>query len=142
MSIVTEKIKSFNSIVESFLSQISGLVGTTYYTYFKKMIKVNSLVAIENAAIHMIPLKDKIFNEDESYFTNDDLYLNKMKEDAEIQNTIKENNIKTDLILQEMFRLKDIYHKFDEDSKKNIWQILKALVQLAIEYCELKKINI
>ena len=43
---ITDKIKIFNSIVESFLSQISGIVGTTYYTYFKKIIKINSLIAI------------------------------------------------------------------------------------------------
>ena len=31
MDITVEKIKTFNSIIESFLSQTSELVGTTYY---------------------------------------------------------------------------------------------------------------
>jgi hypothetical protein len=139
---VKDKIISFNSIIESFLNQISPMVGTTYYVYFKKVIKINSLIAIENAAIYMIPLKNKIFNEDESYFINDELYINKINEDPALLNVIQNNNINNDSFLQEIFRLKDIYNKLDEKSKKNVWQILQALLQLSIEYCELKGIQI
>ena len=138
---ITDKIKIFNSIVESFLSQISGIVGTTYYTYFKKIIKINSLIAIENAAIYMIPLKDKIFNEDETYFINEDLYLNKINNNLNINEALKNHNITNDTLLQEMFKLKDIYSNFDEKSKKEIWKILKTLLQLSIEYCEIKGIK-
>jgi hypothetical protein len=134
-----DKIKIFNTIVESFLSQISVTVGTTYYTYFKRMIKINSLIAIDNAVIYMIPLKDKIFNEDETYFTNED--LNTINTDPNIDEILKTNNMNNDILIQEMFRLKDIYYKFDEKSKKEIWKILKTLVQLSIEYCEIKGIK-
>ena len=35
-----EKIKEFNMILETFLSQLSPLVGTSYHHYFKKLIKL------------------------------------------------------------------------------------------------------
>ena len=70
-----EIIKSFNSIIESFLLQTSEIVGTTYYTYFKKVIKVNSLIVIENAIMYMLPYKEKIFLKDETYFSNENNYI-------------------------------------------------------------------
>lgn len=56
----TEKIKTFNSIIESFLLQTSELVGTTYYAYFKKITKVNSLIAIENSVNFMLDRKSVV----------------------------------------------------------------------------------
>ena len=129
-----EIIKSFNSLIESFLSQISDLIGTTYYTYFKKIIKVNSLIAIENGIIFMLPHKEKIFNKDDSYFTDDNIIEN-------IDCKKISENYSSDKILSEIFRLKDIYYKLDSESKENVWNILQALTQLMIEYCELKNIN-
>lgn len=129
-----EIIKSFNSLIESFLSQVSDLIGTTYYTYFKKIIKVNSLIAIENGIIFMLPHKEKIFTNDDSYFTDDNVIEN-------IDCKKISENYSSDKILSEIFRLKDIYYKLDNESKENVWNILQALTQLMIEYCELKNIN-
>ena len=131
----TEKIKSFNMIIENFLSQTSELVGTTYYTYFKKVTKVNSLIAIENGIHFMLPHKNKIFNKDESYFSDDELLINNLN-----SLTIP-NKYSTDQILSEIFRLKDIYYKLDNVSKENVWNILQALTQLMIEYCDIKDIK-
>jgi len=129
-----EKIKLFNSIIESFLAQTSERVGTTYYTCFKSLIKVNSLIAIENSIKFMIPHREKIFNMDESYFNEESDLLNKIEE------TPLGNSYTNDKILAEIFRLKNIYYELDEESKKNIWSILQALVQLTIEYCDIKGI--
>jgi len=131
----TEKIKAFNSIIESFLSQTSELVGTTYYTYFKQVTKVNSLIAIENGINFMLPHKKKIFNKDESYFSDDTLIIDKLnKSTLPLQYS-------SDQVINEIFRLKDIYYKLDNDSKENVWNILQALTQLMIEYCDIKQIN-
>ena len=73
-----EIIKQFNSILESFLLQTSQLYGTTYYTKFKQLIKVNSIMPIQHAGYHMIPLKDKILSKDESYFINENNYIEKL----------------------------------------------------------------
>jgi hypothetical protein len=130
-----EKIKAFNSIIESFLLQTSELVGTTYLTYFKKVTKVNSLIAIENGIRFMLPHKNKIFNKDDSYFSDDSLLVSQLNESTLTQ------KFNVDQILSEIFRLKDIYYKLDHESKNNVWNILQALTQLMIEYCEIKKIN-
>jgi hypothetical protein len=40
--------------------------------YYKKIIKVNSLIAIENGIQYMLPHREKIFSKDETYFDDDD----------------------------------------------------------------------
>jgi hypothetical protein len=132
----TEIIKSFNSIVESFLLQTSDIVGTTYLTYFKKVIKVNALIAIENSILYLLPFRVKIFSKDETYFINEDNYIEKINE------TEVTKKFSPDKIISEIFRLKDIYSELNEDSKENVWSILQALVQLTIEYCQIKGICI
>jgi len=129
-----EKIKDFNNILESFLLQTSELVGTTYYVYYKKIIKVNSLIAIENGIQYMLPHREKIFCKDETYFDDDDTLVEK------INTTPILKNISTDQILNEIFKLKNIYYKLNDTSKENIWNILQALTLLMIEYCEIKNI--
>jgi hypothetical protein len=133
-----EKIKAFNSIIESFLLQTSELVGTTYYTYFKKITKVNSLIAIENGICFMLPHKSKIFNKDDSYFSDDANLITQLNTADISQFSQKMSN---DQILSEIFRLKDIYYKLDDLSKDNVWNILQALTQLMIEYCDAKGIK-
>jgi len=131
----TEKIKTFNSIIESFLAQTSELVGTTYYTYYKRLIKVNSIIAIENAVVFMVPYRDKIFIMDESYLNEERQLIEK------INDTPLSNSFTNDRVLSEIFRLKEIYYKLDPESKKNVWSILQALVQITIEYCDIKGIK-
>jgi hypothetical protein len=131
----TEKIKLFNTIIESFLSQTAELIGTTYYTSFKTITKANSLIAIESGIKFMLPHKDKIFIKDESYFSDDELLIDHL-------NTVPKIEIySADEIINEIFRLKNIYYKLDSSSKEHVWDILQALTQLMIEYCEIKNIK-
>ena len=125
----TEKIKNFNTILESFLLQITSHVGTTYHHYFQKLIKINSLIPIQHAITHLLPFKDQILKKDETYFYNENNYKNKVENEA-------------DTVLSEILRLKDIYKQLNDESKDNVWSIFQALLQLTIEYCELKNINI
>jgi hypothetical protein len=131
-----DKVKDFNLIIESFLQQMAEKIGTTYYTYFCRVTKVNALIAIENAIHFLIPSKDKIFNQDESYFQNEKNYM------EHLSKTTITHKVSKDVILSEIFRLKDIYETLDENSKIEVWAILQALVQLTIEYCEIKGIKI
>jgi hypothetical protein len=124
----SEKIKQFNSILESFLLQTSSLVGTTYHTKFQKLIKMNALMPIQHASIHMITYADKILSKDETYFTNENNYMEK----------INNINLENTTALNEIMRLKEIYYQLDNESKENVWSILQALLQLTIEYNEIK----
>ena len=118
-------IKQFNNLLQSFLVQISPLIGTSYLTYYKQFIKINSIAPIqffiENIYIH----KKKIINKDENYFNNDDVlkYYNNDQ-----------------YKLNEIFKLRGLYNKIDDESKNNTWTYLHALVGLTEEYMILKKI--
>jgi hypothetical protein len=79
----------------------------------------------------MVPFKNQILSKDERYFTNEDNYMDKINETKE-----------SSKVLNEIMRLKDIYYKLEEESRENVWSILQALLQLTIEYCEIKNIPI
>ena len=113
-----EKIKSFNSVVESFLVQLSPIIGSFFYSYFKKLIKVNCILPIEHFIYYGLPHKENILTENEIYFTDTEI-----KKDYISKDTSK---------LNEILRLQGIYYKLDKESKKNVWSIMKALVILVL----------
>ena len=116
-----EKIKNFNDILETFLQQLSPIIGTSYHFYFKKLVKVNSLMPIQQFLSEVLPFKEKIMNKDESYFL-------KIEENAEdkIQGDQK--------VLNEILRLKDIYSELDQNSRTEVWNYFQALIVLSEEY--------
>jgi len=131
-----EKIKDFNSILDSFLLQVSPLIGTTYHSFFKTLCKANCVVPITSSITILLPHKTQIMNKDERYFYDGSNYIDSIKS--------ADTEKKTDdmSILSEIMRMTSIYDQLDQDSKENVWNILQALIQLTIEYCEIKKINI
>jgi len=119
MSKVTN-IKEFNTIMETFLNQLSPLVGTTYYLYYKKLIKVNAGLPIQQFAQNVLPYKSQIMNKDETYFTNTSNHQDKIQGD--------------EATLNEILRLQDIYFKLDTDSRKEVWSYFQALTLLSEQY--------
>ena len=117
-----EIIKKFNEIMDSFLIQTSPIVGTTYHFRFNKVIKINSLLPINQFITYALPLKDKILNKDETYFSNNDNHKDIF------------NNISNKKTLNKIFQLQDIYFQLDSESKSNLWDILQALVILSEDY--------
>jgi hypothetical protein len=119
-----EIIKNFNLILESFLLQITPLVGSFYITKFQLIIKVNSTLPIEKFLVHALPLREKILNKDETYFAD---------------NTNHEEKIKgNEKIINEILRLQNIYIKLDETSKSNVWDIFQAMLILGEDYIRMK----
>ena len=115
-----ENIKEFNNILETFLGQLVPLVGTTYHHYFKKLIKINATMPIQEFSKNVIPYKNQIMMEDESYFTDTSNHSDEINGDS---NT-----------LNEILRLKDIYEKLDLSSRKEVWSYFQALTILSEEY--------
>lgn len=83
----------------------------------------------------MLSHKNKIFNKDKSYFFDDANLVD------QLNTTHVSQKFSADQVLSEIFRLKDIYYKLDNVSKENVWNILQALTQLMIEYCNIKGIK-
>lgn len=115
-----EKIKEFNSILETFLQQLSPIVGTSYHHYFKKLIRVNSLMPINEYCKNVLPYKEKIMNKDETYFSNTSNHQDKINNDRDTIN--------------EILRLKEIYYKLDRESIDEVWNYFQALIILSEEY--------
>lgn len=120
-----EKIKQFNEILDSFLIQISSLVGTSYHYHFQQIIKVNSILPVEQFLVYALPMREKILNRDETYFTNNDNH----------KDTIGD----CEATLNEIIRLQGIYSQLDTTSKSNLWDILQALLILGEEYLVMNK---
>jgi hypothetical protein len=126
---LAEKIRTFNDLVESFLKQMSPIIGTTYHHYFTKLIRFNAVMPIQNFIYYAIPLKQKILDRDESYFTNVENHEQSAKE---VQNATSDP-------LDEIIRLKGIFEKLSSESKDNVWDMTQAMLIIAMEYLELKK---
>jgi len=118
-----EKVKNFNTILESFLLQISPLVGSSYNHYFRQLVKVNAVLPIQQFCSYGLIYKKQIMSKNDAYFKNTDNHS---------------NYIHKNTTLNEILRLNNIYDKIDEESKENVWSIFQALVILAEEYQKLK----
>lgn len=122
---IPKTIKQFNNLLHSFLVQISPLIGSHYLTYYKTFIKMNTVAPInffiDNIYIH----KNKILNKDEKYFNDEDDVLKHYTNDQ--------------YKLNEIFKLRGLYNKIDNESKNNTWTYLHALIGLTEEYIILKK---
>jgi hypothetical protein len=126
-----EIVIQFNQIFTNFLSQLTPKIGTKYLFYVEKILKVNSLILIENFIIKVLPHKEQIENKDDAYFS-DENFKTKL---------IEENHLDSDTTLNEILRLQKIYFEVDKQSQNSIWTILNALVKLSSQYLELKLSN-
>ena len=122
---VAEKIKTFNSILEDLLKKLEPIIGSSYHSYFTKYIKYNYVYPIQQFILYAIPMKEKILNRDETYFTNTENHT--------------EHFTGYDEGLQEILRLKGIWEKLDNKSKDGLWDITQVLLFTSLEYIELKK---
>ena len=114
------KIKQFNSTLEQFLQQLSPIIGSSYHHYFTKFIKVNAISPIQQFSSMAIPVRDKIINEDETYFTTTENHTDFIQDD--------------EYTLNEILRLKDIYFKLNESNRKEVWTYFKIFLCLAEDY--------
>lgn len=124
-------IKEFNIILETFLNQLSPLIGTTYHHYYKQLTKVNAILPIQQFSNNVYPHKKKIIEEDETYFTDTNTHYEGIGNMQEYFKTDEETT------LNEILRLKDIYYQLNENSRKEVWSYFKALIILSEDYIKL-----
>lgn len=119
-----EIILKFNSTLSSLLNELSPFIGNNYLFKFNKIIKINSNLPIKYFLTNGLIYKEKILNKDASYFY----------ENSKNSEITKEYNM-----LEEIFRLKEVYDNVNNKSKNNLWTYLQVLTLLAEDY---KKKNI
>lgn len=120
-----EIIKNFNTILSDFLQQVSPLVGNTYYTKLKLILKVNNTYPIQRFSKYALQHEEQIINKNPEYFMNETTYK------EEIVKNYGENS---DIYMDKILHFKEIYINVDEDSQENLWSIIQALLLLAKEY--------
>ena len=86
-------------------------------------IKFNSSLALEKFLVYVLPVRDKIINRDETYFTN---YNPDTSNDSDME------------MVKEFVNLREIYQKLDKDSMDNVWDIFQALLILGEDYIRIK----
>jgi hypothetical protein len=118
-------IKNFNSIVSDLLNQTSGIVGKKYLFYFNQITRINCYQPMEYFILYSKDHKEDIIKENPNYFLNED--------------NIKKELKGKDEYLSEIMRLKEIYININEESRKNLWKYLKAMVILSDEFIEITK---
>lgn len=119
-----EYVKDFNSILDTFLGQLSPLIGSFYQNKCRQLTKLNSTIGIKKFYEYVVPHKKQIMEEDETYFKND-LDYNKIN---------KFNKNTSDFFLEEIVRLKNIYDKLDLENRKQMWSYFQALLILSEQY--------
>ena len=119
----SEIVKQFNEILSSFLLQIMPSVGGKYHKRYNILIRLNSASGIEKFLVRVLPVRDKIINRDESYFT-------KKARAEDFDNDTEQ--------IDEIVGLQGVYHTFDEKSKKNVWDIFQALLILGEDYIRIR----
>ena len=95
----------FNKILLSLLSQLSDLIGVKYYNKIKRISKINYLLPLKYSVKFFNNYEEKIMNKDELFFLNEKLNKSSLNDDS----------------LNEIFKLKKIYYKIDNQSKENLW---------------------
>ena len=120
-----DKVKDFNEIVNSFLIQVSPIIGTTYHNYFENLIKYNAILPMEQFLVTCLPVREQILNREEKFFDDD----------IKTKNNFGHDEYK----INEIFRLKNIYKNLDDESKSNVWDIFQALLILGEEYLVLNQ---
>ena len=119
---MSDIIIQFNKIVLDLLQQTTNLIGSKHLFNYKLMVRMNSSLPIDKFINIILPLRAEIINKDI------DFLLSKAKS--------------TNININEIIDLENIFKNIDDNSKENIWQILHALILLAHERVVNKTNNI
>ena len=122
---ISDKCTEFNNILTILINQVGDHISFGYRFMLENYMKISKTGPIETFLVHVLPVRDKILARDESYFNNDENYKKSLDAD--------------EAMMEEFFRLQNIYESLDVESKKNLWDIMQALLVLGEEYIILNK---
>lgn len=125
---VTEIVNNFNSQADDLMSQMYSCSQDydikVYHDMFKKLKRFNATKAIEQFIIYVLPFKEKIYNDDETFF------LEKSGEELTGNNS--------EYTMMQSLKFKDLWKTLTSESKENIFKFFKVMVYFAEEYLKIK----
>jgi hypothetical protein len=125
---VTEIVNNFNCQADDLMAQMYSCSQDydikVYHDMFKKLKRFNATKAIEQFIIYVLPFKEKIYDDDETFFLQ--------KSGEELTGDTSEKT------LMQSLKFKDLWQTLSYDSKNNIFKFFKVMVYFAEEYIKIK----
>jgi len=95
-----------------------------YHNMFKKLKRYNATKAIEQFIIYVVPHKERIYNNDDTFF------LSQSEKDL--------IGDESDYTMMQSLKFKDLWITLTEISKENIFKFFKIMIYYAEEFLKLK----
>lgn len=124
-----EIIKKFNNIVKNLLDDMIDVIGKNYLTKFKLITRINSSLPIKKFRLNVLKFKSYIVEKNQKYFEDDSIIKKELDNCPDI-----ENDNEKEYYLNEYYSFRNIYYGINNDSKNNLWDILKVLIFLCESY--------
>lgn len=125
---VTEIVNNFNCQADDLMAQMYSFSQDydikVYHDMFKKLKRFNATKAIEQFIIYVLPFKEKIYDDDETFFLQ--------KSGEELTGDTSEYT------MMQSLKFKDLWQTLSDDSKSNIFKFFKVMVYFAEEYLKIK----
>lgn len=125
---VTEIVNNFNCQADDLMTQMYSCSQDydikVYHDMFRKLKRFNATKAIEQFIIYVLPYKEKIYDDDETFF------LEKSGEEL--------TGDKSEYTMMQSLKFKDLWQTLSNDSKDNIFKFFKVMVYFAEEYLKIK----
>lgn len=129
---ISEVVNNFNSQADDLMSQMYACSQDydikVYHDMFRKLKSFNATKAIEQFIIYVLPYKEKIYEDDESFFLS--------KSSEELVGDTSEYS------MMQSLKFKDLWQTLNNESKNNIFTFFKVMVYFAEEYLKIKYHNI
>lgn len=129
---ISEIVNNFNSQADDLMSQMYACSQDydikVYHNMFRKLKSFNATKAIEQFIIYVLPYKEKIYEDDESFFLS--------KSSADLVGDASEYS------MMQSLKFKDLWQTLNDESKDNIFKFFKVMVYFAEEYLKIKYHNI
>jgi len=123
-----EIVNNFNQQADDLMSQMylcsNDYDIKVYHEMFRKLKRFNATKAIEQFIIYVVPYKENIYNEDESFF------LQKSGQDL--------TGDDSEYTMMKSLKFKELWIHLSNESKSNIFKFFKVMIYYAEQYLKTK----